>query len=280
MTISTTNTAVPYTGNGVTTAFPVTFAFFGTGASAELEVIERVIATGVETVKTNVAHYTVTGGNGTTGTVTAVVAPSSSVEWHIRRKTTKTQSLDFVANDPFPAASVEAEFDRIVVQIQEVAADLANRAPLLDKTEDQGPLRIIVPTSTGQAVVWVGSGLDTMAPSDFPLEDFVNQASGFASVAASEASDAASSAGAAAASAASASAHDLAAAAHVATASGHATATANDRSAVSVLKNQNSAVEVLMANDVSAFNVVKNSASAISVVIANNVSALSSTLGS
>ena len=41
MTISSTTTAVSYTGNGSTTAFPVTFAFFGTGTSSEIEVIER-----------------------------------------------------------------------------------------------------------------------------------------------------------------------------------------------------------------------------------------------
>lgn len=273
MTISTTNTADIYTGNGSTTAFPVTFAFFGTGASAELEVVERVISSGAETVKTVTTHYTVTGGSGTTGTVTAVSAPASTVEWHIRRKTTKTQSTDYVENDTFPAASHAAALDRIVVQIQEVAGDLANRAPLLDKTSTIGPVRVIDPTESGQAMIWVGSGLDTLMPSDFPLQEYVDDASGFSSLAGSYADEAGEFADAAAASAASASAHDTAAAASKATASGHATATANDRSAVAVLVTSASAIETAMDNSISAFEVVRNNASAVEVLMSNETSA-------
>jgi hypothetical protein len=84
MTVSSTTNTVAYTGNGSTTAFAVTFSFFGTGSSAELEVIERVIATGAETTKSYSSHYTVTGGTGSTGTVTAVSAPADTVQWPTR----------------------------------------------------------------------------------------------------------------------------------------------------------------------------------------------------
>ena len=271
MTLSTTAVAVAYIGNGVTTAFAVPFAFFGTGASAELEVIERVIATGAETTKTVTTHYTVTGGSGSTGTVTALSAPSISVEWHIRRKTTKTQATDYVDNDPFPASSHEAALDRIVAQVQEVADDVANRAPLLDKTEDQGPLRIIVPTSTGQAIVWAGSGLDTLAPSDFPLQDYVDDASGFASMAAAEASDAAASAGAAAASAASASAHDAAAAVSAASASGSASLAGSH--ATNAGSAYTAIVGLSLSDRISAINSLAGAISADEVLVANNKSA-------
>ena len=56
MTVSTTTTSVSYTGNGSTTSFAVTFPFLGSGTTAELEVIERVIATGAETTKIGRAH--------------------------------------------------------------------------------------------------------------------------------------------------------------------------------------------------------------------------------
>ena len=125
MTISSTTTAVSYTGNGSTTAFPVTFAFFGTGTNSEIEVIERVIATGVETTKTYSTHYTVTGGNGATGTVTAGSAPADTVQWHIRRKTTQTQGTDYVENDAFPAESHEEALDRLTMINQEQEADIA-----------------------------------------------------------------------------------------------------------------------------------------------------------
>jgi len=126
MTLAATTTEVSYTGNGSTTAFTVTFAFFGTGTNAELEVIERTIATGAETTKSNGSHYTVTGGSGSTGTVTAASAPADTVQWHIRRKTTQTQGTDYVENDEFPADSHENALDRLTMIAQEHEADLTD----------------------------------------------------------------------------------------------------------------------------------------------------------
>lgn len=131
MTISSTTTSKSYTGNGVTTAFPTTFPFFG---EDEIEVIERVVATGVETTKALTTHYTVTGGAGSTGTVNAVSAPASTVEWHIRRKTNRLQETDYTANDPFPADTHELALDRAAARDQEIDADLA-RTPKFPKTD-------------------------------------------------------------------------------------------------------------------------------------------------
>ena len=125
MTISSTTTTVSYTGNGSTVAFPVTFPFFGTGTSAEIEVIERTIATGVEVTKEVTTHYTVSGGNNSTGTVTAGTAPADTVQWHIRRLTTQTQGTDYVENDAFPAETHEGALDRLTMINQEQEADLA-----------------------------------------------------------------------------------------------------------------------------------------------------------
>ena len=124
MTISSTTTKLSYTGNGSTTAFPVTFSFFGSGATSELIVIERVIATGAETTKTYSTHYTISGGNGSTGTVTAGTAPADTVQWHIRRNTTQTQGTDYVENDAFPASSHEEALDRLTMINQEQETDL------------------------------------------------------------------------------------------------------------------------------------------------------------
>ena len=63
MTISSTTNTVSYTGNGSTTAFAVPYVFFGTGTTSEVEVVEVVIATGAETVKSNGSDYTVAGGS-------------------------------------------------------------------------------------------------------------------------------------------------------------------------------------------------------------------------
>ena len=70
MTLSSTDTTVSYTGDASTTAFPVTFSFLGTGSSSEISVIERTIATGAEVTLTYTTDYTVSGGSGSTGTVT------------------------------------------------------------------------------------------------------------------------------------------------------------------------------------------------------------------
>lgn len=124
MAVSATTNSVSYTGNGSTTSFAVTFAFQGTGSTAELEVIERTIATGAEATKSYTTHYTVTGGNGSTGAVVAASAPADTVEWHIRRTTTRTQTVDYTANDPFPADTHELALDRLAMGLQEVQGEL------------------------------------------------------------------------------------------------------------------------------------------------------------
>lgn len=124
MAVSTTTTTVSYTGDGSTTSFAVNFPFQGTGSNAEIEVVERVIATGAETVKSYTTHYTVSGGSGSTGTVTAVSPPASTVQWHIRRTTTRTQTVDYTANDPFPAETHELALDRLAMSSQEIQEEL------------------------------------------------------------------------------------------------------------------------------------------------------------
>ena len=131
MTLSTIATSIGYTGNGATTVFPVPFVFFDRD---ELQVIERVLATGAETIKELDTHYTVAGGNGAAGSVTAVAAPTSAVAWHIRRATAKTQGIAYVANDAFPAATHEQALDRLTAQGQENAADIG-RAVLVPRSD-------------------------------------------------------------------------------------------------------------------------------------------------
>ncbi|MEE9250042.1 MAG: hypothetical protein V3U93_02815 [Alphaproteobacteria bacterium] len=131
MTVSTTTTKAIYNGDGSTTAFPTTFEFFD---AADIEVIERVIATGAETVKTLSTDYTVSGGNGATGTVTAVTAPASTVQWAIRRKTPLTQQIDYVENDDFPAETHEQGLDRgvMIAQERQEELDRALKFPVSD----------------------------------------------------------------------------------------------------------------------------------------------------
>jgi microcystin-dependent protein len=131
MTVSTTATRTTYTGDATTTAFAVPFVFFG---ADELQVVERVIATGGETVLTRGTHYTVSGGNGAIGTVTALSAPAATVQWTIRRVTARTQLVDYLTGDAFPAETHERALDRLVALIQEIEDSVLRslRAPIGD----------------------------------------------------------------------------------------------------------------------------------------------------
>lgn len=131
MTISSTINRISYAGDGTSTTFSVPFAFFD---KDELQVIERVIATGAETVLSLENDYAVSGGDGTVGEVEAIVAPPSTVNWTILRKTNRTQSIDYTDNDPFPAETHERGLDRITMIAQDSASavDRALRFPVTD----------------------------------------------------------------------------------------------------------------------------------------------------
>lgn len=152
MTISTTASRVDYVGDDFSTAFAVPWPFFGPG---ELRVIRRTIATGAEAVLVLGTDYTVTGGNGATGTVTATTAPPSTVQWTILRNTNRTQEIDYQPNDPFPAETHERALDRIVAVVQEVERDQA-RAVRVAET-DAGT--VVLPSSVARAQKFLAFGV-------------------------------------------------------------------------------------------------------------------------
>ena len=195
MTISSTTNTVSYTGNGSTTAFAVPYAFFGTGTTSEIQVVEVVIATGVETVKSNGSDFTVSGGSGTTGTVTAATAPASTVKWVINRATTQTQETDYVENDPFPAESHEEALDRLTAIDQEQQRALDRTAQLPDGYT--GSFDPTLPTNiTGNAVLAFNAGATAFEIG--PTTSAISGAAAAAAAAASSATAAASSASSAA----------------------------------------------------------------------------------
>ena len=137
MTISSTTVKNSYNGNGSTVIFTYTFKIF---QDSDLEVIIRS-ANGTETVKTLNTHYTVEGeGNSSGGTVTFLVSlptydytPLSTETVIIRRNIPQTQSIDYIANDPFPAESHEEGLDRAMMSLQEMQEEL-DRAIKLSRT--------------------------------------------------------------------------------------------------------------------------------------------------
>ncbi len=121
MTVSSTTTRNSYSGNGSTTTFAYGFKIF---ADADLTVILRA-STGVETVQSLTTHYSVTNaGNASGGNVVFGTAPASGVTVVIRRNMAITQATDYVANDPFPAATHEDALDRLTFISQQMQEEV------------------------------------------------------------------------------------------------------------------------------------------------------------
>jgi hypothetical protein len=134
MTVAVLISRVSYVGNGVTLAFPVPFTFDGAG-----DLVVVLETAGVEQVQALNSAYTVTGaGNPSGGQVLMVAAPGVGVQVRIKRRTARTQDMDYVPNDPFPAESHEAALDKLTRIAQEQDATLAQTVQLLEG--DAGPI--------------------------------------------------------------------------------------------------------------------------------------------
>ncbi len=151
MTITVKGVADAFTGDGLTVAFVTTFVF---GTSADIEVIERVIATGAETTKTLTTDYTVSGGGGSgaspaVGTITAGTAPASTVEWHVRRIRAATQATSLPTAGALPSAAVEEMSDIAMMVIQQ-SDEESGRGLRFPKT-DSASLDPEIPNSVDRA---------------------------------------------------------------------------------------------------------------------------------
>ena len=131
MTVNTATSTATYTGNGTTIAFPVSFYFL---VNTDLQVLQKVAATGV--VKTLVLNsdYTLTGaGVGSGGTLTMTTAPAAGDTLYIARNVSAVQQTAYPTNSPFPAASHEMALDRLTMlaqQLQTAGALALQRSPL------------------------------------------------------------------------------------------------------------------------------------------------------
>ena len=125
MTISTITRTKQYNGNNSTTVFAYDFNI---QADSELEVYlgTPVGAPTTWTKKTLVTHYTVSAaGTPGGGNVTFGSAPPTGVgNVFIRRVTAKTQASDYVENDPFTAATLENNLDKLTQVTQDMQEEI------------------------------------------------------------------------------------------------------------------------------------------------------------
>lgn len=155
MTAVTTTSRDVNTGNGATSAFPTSFAFFD---ATDLVVTQVDDATSVETILVLNTNYTVTGGDNSTGTVTLTAgALAVGQTLVIERQLPQTQQVDYQTNDPFPAEVQERALDRLTYLVQQVT-DVVNRALVLPITATVQNLLIPTPE---QDKILVGNAAET-----------------------------------------------------------------------------------------------------------------------
>lgn len=126
MTISSAvRTAGPFIGNGATQIFPFTFKVY---SRSDLLVAQTVTATGVETIKTLDADYTVflnvNQDTNPGGLITMVVAPPAGTTLAATSNIALVQSLDLTNQGGFYPKVINDALDRIVINIQQLAGKI------------------------------------------------------------------------------------------------------------------------------------------------------------
>jgi hypothetical protein len=123
MTVSSTLDRKTYTGDGLTVAFATSpMVFFD---ETDLLVYVITTATGAAELQSLTTDYTVSGGDGSTGTVTMLTAPSAAQKLLIKRVVPYIQATDHVNNDASDAEVLEDVHDKVVMGLQQLAADKA-----------------------------------------------------------------------------------------------------------------------------------------------------------
>lgn len=116
MALSSIETRVSFSGDGISTVFPFPYYFH---ADADLKVRTVEIATGAESIKVLNSDYTVAGAGFGGGSVTFGSAPLSGFTVIIDRDPSPTQVVSLSSTGPFMAEVLEkAGLNRIVTLIQ------------------------------------------------------------------------------------------------------------------------------------------------------------------
>lgn len=125
MTVANTNVKEVFTGNGLTTTWPISFSLNGV-TDEEILVYLTTISTGVSILLSD--NY---GVDLVTATVTYPVigsAISSSYGIVIRRKLALTQETDLINQGSFPAETMEVSLDRFAMICQQMQEQLDRTA--------------------------------------------------------------------------------------------------------------------------------------------------------
>ncbi|WLE60279.1 hypothetical protein GIY62_06370 [Burkholderia plantarii] len=149
MTVPVQNPTISYTGNGATKAFPFPFTIL---SSADVVVLLDGVPQSLG------AQYTLDGiGNQSGGTATFSVTPTAGAAITIYRDVAIERDTDYQDNGDLLADTVNADFDRLWMAMQDSAASLdrAVRVPRSDVNPS-----MTLPTSTQRANKALGFDAD------------------------------------------------------------------------------------------------------------------------
>lgn len=152
MTISTTYAPIQYNGNSVTTTFAFPYVFF---ESSNLLVTLTLISTGANDPQVLDTDYSVTGGNGDTGSITFMSAPATGYRVTIELDLPYTQEDDYVENQAFPADTIESGFDRAAIRDQQLV-NAAERSLKFPATLSGSLVGLLPQPVDGELLIWDG----------------------------------------------------------------------------------------------------------------------------
>lgn len=131
MALAATTNRVQYSGDGSTVVFAVSFVFW------DVDDPQAILtdSDGVETIWVRGTQYTLTGGDGDTGTLTVITAPTdytpqSGETLTIKSNLPNTQPTELPAGGSLPSGVIEQQLDQIVRQIQQVAETIGRTVTL------------------------------------------------------------------------------------------------------------------------------------------------------
>jgi hypothetical protein len=154
MTLSTLTSRANYPGAGLTGPFAFPFRIF---AAADLLVTKRS-ALGVETPLAYVTNYSVAGVGDAAGSVTLTTALAVGEFISIRRAPTLDQPVSIRNNSAYFASVHEDEFDRLVMQMQDLKDQVA-RAPKVMESYDPAAYNMIaIKPVANQVLAWDATG--------------------------------------------------------------------------------------------------------------------------
>ena len=164
MTVANESSRKTFTGDGVTTSFATSPVVFFETSNLVVSVVTT--ATGAATTLTEDTHYTVSGGDGSTGTVSLAGgsspygAPSALQTLVIVRDLPLTQSADPDNGDSSDAEVIEEVADRLTMMSQQLQRQLDGAFRLADT--DVSGADATIPTPVASRLIGWNSDADAL----------------------------------------------------------------------------------------------------------------------